>query len=445
MTFRAATLCALALALPAVGAPASARADDAPRAAAAAELADGSGGANDAAEGSGEVPPAALLRVHVRAARQAPDAAPAPLGDTEVRVHILAPPHSVVASVTRTTDAAGEALVEIAPVPGARAYAEVEDGRRFFSAPVAADAAGDVELVVDTFGVTHDPSVIRAETVSTIAELWEGYVTFTQVWSLAVSAPVIYAPEMGNPASFAPFPMAIGAEGIHVIEPEGLSRVVGEVVWIGAEVAPPGVNEDPARLVVQFSLPLESDTLTWTQPFTRDVDHVTLGVAQTSAFERFPSLDVSVDVPMCGSGAVRERDMCFAVVDDDPTGLPIRERIATRTARGSARAGQDMRVTTRGWPTPTRWERPAGAAVFVVALLGAIVVVTRGRRRVAADGDGVRADLHAQRAALLAAAAELEADFRDGQLVEQDYAIARERVRQQLGVVYRRLRELGAE
>lgn len=361
----------------------------------------------------------------------------------EVELHILEPPHQLVRSLTANTNVDGVAVFEVAPRLGLQAFAEVDVGRRFFSDAIELSSVGTREASVTVYPETNDPSVVDASSVVTIVELWEDYITFTQIFTFNPSGAVIYSPDREDPTTFIRITVPDDAEGVRVVRPEDDTRVVETEIAFAGEVAPPGVTDHRGpHLIIQYSLPSDNRrTFEWAQELTMDVDRMSVVVPQGSSFARHPEFTVEIDVPICADGA-SGTSMCFDVVTDDPDGVPLREDVDVMVARGAGRVGQVMRVTTHGWPAPLAWKGPAGAALGGLAVLLFLLLVLRDRVR--ADDDAAfseLASLHAQKDALLASVAEVERKLDDGLMLERDAEIARRRIREQLGVVYRRLRE----
>ena len=392
-----------------------------------------------------EPPVVQTVEVRVEVQRLSGDFASSPVA-AEVSLHVLEPPHELVRSLSATAGDDGIVVFELEPREGLQAFAEVDVGRRFFGDAVDVSTPGERSSIVSVYDETNDPSVVVASSVTTIVELWEDYITFTQVFTFLPSEAVIYASDRENPATFIRVEVPENAEGIRVVRPEDDTRVVGNEVAFAGEVAPPGATDHRGpHLIIQYSLPSENrSTVEWEQRLSMDFQRMSIVIPQGSTFARHPAFDVSFDVPMCGDGAAAT-SICFDEITDDPQGIPLREDVDVLVARASGRRDQVLRVSTTGWPAPARWKTPTaiGFASLMVLFFGFLAVRDRAGR----SGDALAsqlASLRAQREALLASAAEVEKRFDDGLMIERDAAIARRRIREQLGVVYRRLRETEA-
>lgn len=430
---------------------------------AAADVVDGSGAA--VAEGSGTAaadvavePEQPMATVRVVAERHAPGGFE-PLPDAAIKVHLVVPPHDLLGSIDATTGADGRTEVDIPFVDGLEVVVEAVDGdRRYFSESIALREHDMDPVRVETYPVAHDPSAVEAERMVTVLSLSEGYVVVQQVWHLVTRNGTVFRPDMsgvtgppgsrpGGPAGppmagrFAAIPMPADAEGISVIEPQGVARVVGAAVFFGGEVLPVEISDPQQdRLVVQYSLPLEGrSTMRIEQPLAMPVQTASVMLPSETHFSRYRQLDVAFDEVPCS-----DRVVCF----EPPT--TTREahviEIGVDAAQIQARdvpAGRGLVIETSGWPSPRTYEREAAAGAAAAALLlgAGLFVGERRRRRRDAVADA-RAALEGEREALLSMIAELDARLRAGELLEHDHDVARAHARERLGVVYRRLREL---
>jgi hypothetical protein len=243
---------------------------------------------------------------------------------------------------------------------------------------------------------------------------------------------------------FAAIPMPVDAEGISVIEPQGVARVVGAAVFFGGEVLPVEISDPQQdRLVVQYSLPLEGgSTMHIEQPLAMPVETVSVMLPAETHFSRYRQLDVQFDDVPCDEGVV-----CFEAptMSRDAHVIEIGVDAAQIQAR-SVPAGTAMVIETSGWPAPRTFEKEAAMGAGAAALLlGAGLFVGERRRRRRDAVSDARVALETEREALLATIAELDARLRAGELLEHDHDVARAHARERLGVVYRRLRELDGD
>lgn len=364
----------------------------------------------------------------------------------DVQLHILQPPHDLVRTLSAVAGEDGVAHFEVEPQPGLQGVAEVDDGRRFFGETIDLEESGERTTSVSVYRETTDPSVIIASNVVTIVELWEEYITFTQVFTFRPRESVIYVPDSDDPTTFLRVHVPENAEGIRVARPEENARVVTTDVAFAGEIAPPGVTDHRGpHLVIQYSIPSDNrSSLSWEQPMAMEIERLSVVVPQGSSFRRHQSFAVDVDVPMCDDGPTGT-SVCFDLVTDDPEGIPLQEDVDVIVARARVREGQVLRVSTSGWPAPVRWKQPTAIGLASLAALMFLLLFIRDRGDRGGDSQRSQlASLKAQKEALLDAAAEVEHRLDDGLMLERDAEIARQRIREQLGVVYRRLRELEA-
>lgn len=430
-------LCAL-LAL-----PAAAQNDEAPApdAAAAAEAVGGE--PTEVAE-----PPRATVSVRVAVRRATGPDASEPVAGVRVRAHVIAQPHDVVRSLDGRTDVEGIATFEVDAAPGLELVAEAQTDRRHFSDPVDLASAGERTIDIRLLGTTTDPSVVRAESVHTIIEPWEGYVTVTQAFNLTTTGDVVYAAERAedgrpNLATLLMIPLPNTAEGIRIVRPEGQARASGTIVSTTMEVHPRQPRDRRgADVVLQYSIKTEDRSeVAFDVPVSMDVDVFTVVVPRETTLRRHPVIDVEIVAPDCADPTT----VCLQPYDGDRSGVPLRQDVDLTMVQGQASRGQTARIVTRGWPSRSRWERPVAAGAAGLAFVVAIGLFARDHRRRRTDPRELRhMALEAQRDALMESAAEMERRLDDGLMLRRDYDVAIERIRQQLGVIYRRLRELDA-
>lgn len=428
----------LVIALVSIAIPAGAFAQDGP---------DSAAGAADVAPGdlmvADELAPTAdvvstTVNVHVRGLPEGPVL-------REIRLHVVVPPHQVLDTRTAALDADGRATLEVNAAPGTEVVAELQGDRRTFSDPVAITPGGEHDVVIEMPAQTSDPGDLYATSVHTILELWEGYVTVTQAWNLDVRGGAQFASARmpdGRPdfATLVRFPLPDEADGINVIRPEGTARVTGTVVSASLVVDPrDGDAQRGADVVIQYSIPSHAmATVEWTQLLSMDVEAFNVIVPQSSMHARHPTLDVEIAETGCNDAS----RVCLALTEDRHH-LPIQPDLDIRVATGSGTAGQTVEISTSGWPSRSRLDENAAKVLGGLAVVFVALLFLRDRRTRPEDPTALRAaSLRAARESLFEAARELDRQLDDGIIIESDHALQMERIRQQLGVVFRRLREL---
>jgi hypothetical protein len=403
------------------------------------------------ADGSGEVTtPVGRVQIVVRVQQASEDFLPAALADAEVRLHLVRQPHEMLETITRTTDAAGQAYFDVQVRPGVEAVAEVDVGRRQFSEAIPLDEPGRHEVGLQAWPVTNDPSVVFVSRLITVLQPAEGYVVVQQVYSLATDRPVIWEPDMsqagpGMAGRLVRIALPDGAAGVRVVRPAEQVRHLGDNLFFGAEVAPAGEGDDGPSLIVQYSVKTDNASrFVFEQPVSIDTSNVSFVVPRSSTFSRHPVLDVSLDVPICGEGAPAGV-VCFETITTDTSGMGIDPNAQVRVARGGrADAGAVLRADTNGWPSRPPWHAVAGLVSALLGLAVGVAFIVRERRAAPADDPLARrvSALEAQRRRLLDEAAAVERAYVDGEILSRDREHRLAAIEAQLAVVHRALRTL---
>ena len=390
------------------------------------------------------------VEVHVRVATMQAGFDAAPEAGELVTLSVIRPPHEVLGVVRGRTNADGVAVLRVSPGAGLQAFASVaRDGREVFSAGgVRLDGAGRADLeILDYPVVLNDASAVFASRLIMIAELWEDYIVFTQIWTLQTDRPVIARFEGEGRSAGLVIPLPEDATGIRVVRPQERAEVVGRAVHLLGDVSPAGVGEEGPSLIVRFSIKHgNASRLRWQLPLAFDIENASVVVPQRSNHRRHPELDVRIDVPLCGEERV-DGEVCFEELTDQAAGVQMLEGVAVRVARGGrGRAGDVMEVLTVGWPAAPRVDRVVAIGSVLVALLFGVVLWWRELRRSRrAGGHDARDVLLAQRARLLDDARALEQRLAEARILEADYAVEREGLVAALALVERRLREVAGE
>lgn len=384
----------------------------------------------------------ALIRVKVRG--QEGENYDAPLGNRVVELSVIRPPHQVLSTLIAVTGDDGTARFAVPSGPGLQAFARnLVDGKELF-APVGAalDLPGEHALEIQDIPIVQDPSVVFASRVITIAELWEDYIVFTQVFSLATDQQVIFEAALGGRDSGLRIPLPDGAAGVRVVQPQDKAESVGDAVMFRGQILPAGQASEAPTMIVRYSLQhSNTKSVSWTQDFPFDVENLSIVVPQTSQHDRHPHLNVDIDVPLCGDAETLDpRTMCFAEFSDSAEGVQMLQGAAVRLARGGrVSAGGTMAVTTTGWPADphiARWS--AGIALALAALIGWLLY-RRTARRSEARQDGL-ARLEREKEAILSRVDSLEVQLAEAAILEMDYEAERERIIGELALIERRIR-----
>ena len=393
--------------------------------------------------------------IHVSVVRPDETFADQPIADQRVRLHLVMPPHEVFDTREATTDETGVARFRVMRTAGAEAWAEVDADQRLFSDPIDLGADGDGEIALRLWGTTSDPSGVYISRAVTVLQPAEEYLIVQQVFTFGIDGPVVFRPDIGEPGPgmrdrMVHVALPDAAAGIRVIRPEETTRVIETDLFYGGEVAPAGGDgTQQPHLIVQYSVKHDNAArYTLEQPLSLDVELASVVVPQTTEYTNHPVLDVHLEVPRCDEGAA-DGVMCFTEVTDEVDDVSLAAGVDVRVARGGrGAAGDVMRVTTDGWPSPAPWRDWAGwALAFVGTLAGlALVVAEAARRRGSTDDARLRlAALLAERDRLLAEIAELAAQLARGEILEREYELQSTRVHEELGAIFRELRGLGVE
>lgn len=383
----------------------------------------------------------ARIRVTVRG--QGDGRYDAPLAGQPVELSVIRPPHQVVETLVAVTGSDGVATFQATSGAGLQAFARYLLPEREVFAPtgIALTTAGEHSLAIQDTPVVRDTSVIFSPRLITIAELWEDYIVFTQVISLATDQPVIFEAEKGGRDAGYRIPLPKGAAGVRVVQPAEQAESVGDAVMFRGRILPAGEAGEAPTLIVRYSLRHNNAAkVAWTQEFPFDVENLSVVIPQTSQHAKHPRLNVDIQVPLCGDAGPVGGVMCFAEYSDSAEGVQMLQGSAVRLARGGrVPAGGRMEIVTTGWPADphiARWA--AGFAVLFAAFL-AFLLVRRSKASSRAQADGLTR-LNREKEAILHRVDQLEEQLADAAILEIDYEAERERIIGELALVERRIR-----
>lgn len=383
------------------------------------------------------------LEVHV----SAPDDQmnPAAAAGVSVRVSTIEPPHRVVDTVEVVTDDAGVARVSLPTAAGRQAYASAQIGGRelFSDQGVALDEPGSGELRISESVTTSDTSSVFAPRLITIAELWEDYVVFTQIWRLSSTGALQVTPESSERTSGLRIPLPEDASGVRVVQPAEGVQVVDGVLFYQLPIQPAGVDDGDGApaIVVRFSLKHDNASeLEWEQELAFPVENASVVIPQQSGHARHPAIDVALDVPLCDSSDASVDEMCFAELRDTADGVSMLDGVAVRVAGGGyGERGSVMRVRTTGWPSPFPLAEVVSTAAVLFALLGLFVLWRREREAGAFAPISEHERLEQARARIHEQAREARAQWLDGVLLESEYEARIAALKEELSVVVQQL------
>ena len=387
----------------------------------------------------------AIVRVQVLG--QAEGRYDAPLSGQGVELSVIRPPHQVIERLIAVTGDDGTAEFRAAPGPGLQAFARTFQTERETFAPtgVSLTEAGERSLTIQDIPIVQDPSVIFAPRIVTIVELWEDYIVFTQIFSLATDQPVVFEAAAGGRDSGFRIPLPDGAAGVRIVQPADKAESMGDAIMFRGQILPAGEASEAPTLIVRYSIRHDNTSkVNWSQEFPFDVVNLSLVVPQTSQHDKHPRLNVDIDVPLCDEGNAPAGVMCFAEYSDTAEGVQMLQGAAVRLARGGRVAsGGRMDVLTTGWPSDPHIARWAGGAAVLLAALVGFLLFRRSRTASAAKVDGYER-LMREKEAILQRVDQLEQQLADAAILEMDYEAEREQIIGELALVERRIRSFDA-
>lgn len=286
--------------------------------------------------------------------------------------------------------------------------------------------------VADPGGELEDVAVRRLRTV---VEPWEGYLVISQFWRLTAEGNRVVDTsklDVDERATGLPLEFPTNAEGLEATGPGESEVVEGTVYWRGR--LKPG---RATRLRVRYSMPVEHASYVYRQrvdypvreaqvilplrPTRTTIDRLDDAALVAPGFE-------SVEATTRISGLRRDNEYLFA---------------SGRTME----PGETLTFELEGLP----YSRPVGPWVAVgFAALGLLVLGAVARRESArftseSERREARRQLEDERDRLADEIARLDRSYEEGRIDEVDYETERLRLREQLAVVLRRLRDLDGD
>jgi hypothetical protein len=343
-----------------------------------------------------------------------------------------------VKSYTATTDEQGVAVFEpLTAIPGVRYVPTVtHEGVSSSGAAILPDE--DVEKAeMSVFRKTYDDKGLLVTDLMTTVDLWEGFLVFSQTWSLVNTGGAAFDPN-GNPNPAYKDGLVLRvpktAQGVQaqIIKRRGDvsdARVLQEKVLVQESIPPQLPGQDPMRVQIRYSIPLESKNFEYEQPLDFKVESMRVIVATTTQFEKVPRLSLTLDAP--GFGEV------------GPSSLPNmkagQEFLVARDGKGEP--GGTLRFGISGYPVPD----PIGAwAAFGAAFLILVGGVWLYRQEVARlEGGSARKvllrALEQEREELFEDLRDLEESYDQGEVSDRRYDVEAAELRERLALVLRRL------
>lgn len=366
------------------------------------------------------------------------DGKKAPVPGASVLVDAIAGQMKIT-SYTATSDANGVATFELNGVSGANYVPKVvHEGINFTGASVS--PTQDVhEVAIDLFDKSFDDKNLLVTDMMTTVDLWEDYLVFTQMWTFVNAAPVAFDPTGAGERYAEGLPIVLPkmAQGINamVIRGQGVTeegRVVENRVLVNAPVPPMAEGQDPLRVQLRYSIPMNASTMEYRQELEYKIEGMRVVVPLQTRYKRHPRLNLELTAPgfpEVGKGnrmPGMRADLDFVVARD-----------------GHAEPGGELYFTISGLPIPEPTKRNIALGLGLLVLLGGGLLLGRERKGDSLKGKGaskalMRA-LTEEREDLFDALRDLEDRYEDGELSDRLYDIEAARLRERLALVLRRL------
>ena len=365
-----------------------------------------------------------------------------PISEESVRLHIVFGSHELISSLEAVTDQQGNAVFEVPIISGSRIVAETRhNGSLRFSEEIELDHEESRDLSIFIAELSNDPSVLSVRQLSTIAELWEGYILFTQIWHFQVDQPVIFSNIDGTDPQqdWIALPMPKNAEGISVLQPRN-AQVIGETVYLPLTVEENRSSQP--HFIVRFSLSRtdHQEALIWQQETFFDI-HTSLIIAnETTSFSRHERLNLAIDSPICNNSncSFFSENTFEETIENQSILSFLREGTHfTALTTPAAFSGDNMSVTISGWPTRVPF---AHYSMIFFSVLGVFIGIFFIFKPFKAQDTALILD--AQRRDLHAYWAKLQSDLSSAKILEHDYELAIANLQEELGVLERRFREV---
>ena len=290
----------------------------------------------------------------------------------------------------------------------------------------------------NTMAPVTDPSIIVAANVVTIVKPHEDYLTFEQAWSFETNGASVYAPPDDPEEGFEVY-LPEGAEGVHVYEPQRGATASDSSVRVRLPVGPSGSGRTGNYdLIYRFSLPNTSPSHRYEQRMSMPVLNSVVIVPQETTFQRFPTIEVELNVPLCESDSAANF-VCYDSVESTPVWDPVNDQDRRIARMGHGGSGSTLLFETAGWPAPNRTV-PRVAAIGFVALFVLGALFAAGQRRNAKDSlfaaESSKATLESEKRRLLATLREVQRQFEHGLLPKSEYDLQDLVLRRKLENVY---------
>lgn len=296
-------------------------------------------------------------------------------------------------------------------------------------------AAPDTNLTVEVFETTDSLENLSFARFRTVVKPWEGYLVFTQFYTLKQSGDRALngnQPLGGRDQPGIPIELPLEAEGIQVQTGASNKTVNSTVFWQGT--LRPGQS---VPLRVRFSISASKPTFEFKQKLDYPASNVEVVAPIDVRYEKVSRLD---DLRLSAPG--------FDTVETTDQVRNLRRNTDYIRAHGaSLQAGETLRFKLYGLPFK---EPLAPWIIFGLGLLGAVTIIGfafREKRLMESDETTEQAIslLEEEREQLLDELASLEREWEAGQIDEVDYETERLRLQERLALLTQKLNELREE
>ncbi len=304
--------------------------------------------------------------------------------------------------------------------------ATVHNGVKFESPAIT--PANGVNLAIKVYEKGVDASGLVIANLRTVLEIWEGYVVFTQFYTLKNNAQTVLDTSLLPGAEFErglPINLPIEAKGVQLNGPGETVVIESTAYWKGM-LAP----SQTVQLQARFSVTARDPALIYEQFVDYPIENVEIVVPVQTRFAKVPRLDkASLAAPdfemLSGKGIMGLRDDM--------------EFLAAK--RGAIEKGKSFKFKLDGLP----FERSmAPWAVLGVALFFATGVLVFGRRemKVAASTKGreeILAALRGERDALFEELVILERELSEGTISPREHELETIAIKERLALIMKKI------
>lgn len=295
----------------------------------------------------------------------------------------------------------------------------------------ASTPADGVTLQANVWDSSLDTSGVAIKNLRTVVDVWEGYLVFTQFYTLTNTAHTVLDVKQ-LPEEIAerglPFELPLKAQGINVVG-SGQSTVINSTFyWKG--VLQPGAS---INLQVRFSMSAKSAEFVYEQQVDYPTENVEVVVPIQTRYQKLPRLE-----------HLELRPLGFEHTDRGPGIFDLRADMDFVGARGlTLKPGESFSFQLRGLPFASS-KMPWLFLLLGVVCASVIVALSLRVQRTVNDKAELRRVFEAQRADLLDALIAIEKDLEQGVITRSEAELESTALREQLALVLKKLEDLNA-